>query len=1026
VDPLVAIAVACLAVAQLHARVGRDRGWPLEAVVLAGATTLAWLGVISIALGLLGWFRPVFVAEACFVVAVVAVSRRPRPASSAETQTATPFGGAVWLLLVLAVGAWLRTPPMPAPLAGHDQSTYRLRAEAQALQHSIEIHDPLLESMFRVPSDEGIVEDVIAAYRGPDDPKMEGWYEAPYRPGFYLRDAVLGRITPQFFHLHPAVLAVFELADSERGIRFATWLEGMLALLAFTAVARRLLGPRWSVLAVALVAFSPVAVWTHRNPLTEGMMGVFLWSAMLAWLRAEARAPSRTPDETERPVDAHLGAWLLGLATWIRGDAWVWGPLVALAAVLFARRPGHDRSPAIFALCLGVGGAVHAWTSYPYVHDEIARRLPAAWASPEVLAGGWLSLAIAGLLADVVGRRARRGSSRRGDKRPDHRIVARVLPLGLGLAALALITWWIQDTGHRPFSRLDAAPGALGLPFGLAAVAGGLVLAGSKSSVRGRMLWLLPIPLVTLWLFVPRSLPAVGLYYYGRYLVPVLLPCAAILATLVVKWIRGPDSGARSRHRVAAAVGLGLVASNSHVLARSVRTHMVEFDEAARVVEHLAAGIPRRAAMISGGEGWHAGFTFNQIGGALAMRHRVSVVPYRNREAAHAAALAMTPLPARPVYLLVNEASHHYTREDGTVVAGSDELLSAPLVATHIRHVELYTHLLTPDTDRAPVRVTRQALRASMIRLIRDDSTLHVFDLSTEQTAEAAGAPTRGLSHAGGGVCLDPRQPLRIPVRAALRESDVVDRDGPVEITIRGTRGSYAQTPRLKLFADGKRLVTASPGDERRARHTLGPILLPRAPEMLEIRGADAQASSVCLHGGVSEVWVAPPPRTASSMVPDENITATAFAAEDDFGMPYKFSHWAPGRALTRFRPGTRGMQVHALSMRMTRKRPLSFALAAIPAADAHDVIVTMTGSRLSPEARVELRIDGTVVERFDPPDRIRGSWQGPKTRLEGLPPAVSVELKLVGADAEDRLDVRDVAFFSVVDPRASTVVRTP
>jgi len=165
-------------------------------------------------------------------------------------------------------------------------------------------------------------------------------------------------------------------------------------------------------------------------------------------------------------------------------------------------------------------------------------------------------------------------------------------------------------------------------------------------------------------------------------------------------------------------------------------------------------------------------------------------------------------------------------------------------------------------------------------------------------------------------------------------------------------------------------------------------------------------------------------PRAAAA----QGSWARSFTPGIAFDHPFKISGWVSGRALSRFRPGSHpSPKVRALSLRMTPRRPIAFAPMTLPgsAGESLDIVVTTTKMRVSPNARVVLRIDGQKVQRFDPPDQRRRAWQGPKLRWTPSHGVIEVELSLEGDDDPDHyIDIRDVAFFATSEPIQPTVDR--
>jgi signal transduction histidine kinase len=219
-----------------------------------------------------------------------------------------------------------------------------------------------------------------------DDPWRRDHYDGAYRPGAYLGDREVGEVVPQFFHLHPMLLAVGGATfGPERATFVLPWLAALW--LACLACCARRLWPRgaWAVLAVALVVGSPLAIWTARTPLSENPMALFEWTAVLVALRLRDAA------ERER-VGGCLIAACLGLCALTRGNALLLLPLVLALAWLRPRGTTANEDGATQATYLLLGSllasiVMHAATTYPYMHDELLRQLPRARLGPLELVG---------------------------------------------------------------------------------------------------------------------------------------------------------------------------------------------------------------------------------------------------------------------------------------------------------------------------------------------------------------------------------------------------------------------------------------------------------------------------------------------------------------------------------------------------------------------------------------------------------------------------------------------------------------
>lgn len=1017
-------------------RVGRLE---LDAVVLASATWLAGVGVTTTLLAMLGRFDGASTsAVAGIAAALVWPWGRARPPGRAWTWRATR--AAAPLLAVVGLGLALRWPPSDHALGGRDQGTYTLRAQATLRTGELHVVDPVLAAAAGEVGRRSGPADLQGLYRRVDEPWRRDRYEAAYRPGFYLADLDAGLVRPQFLHLHPMLMATAGLVLGPSRVAGVVVIEALVSLLAVAAVARRLWprGP-WALGATALWAVAPLVVWVQRSPLSEGPAAVMTMAGLLAIVRAR---------DGERGELA-TAAVLLGSIAWIRGNGWLAAPVLLAAQWLVPRGDVEARRAGlVYAAMFGAAVLVHAPTTFPYLHDELLRQLPLdVPPTPATLVvvalGGVGAWATIGALLGASPRTASAVQAM-------GRAAPWVLTLALCTAMAAALALRPEPLG-APWSRLDPVGPLVGAPaLGLAALGLGRVLRRWPHAPAAAHAWLvglMGVGVVTVALYAQRNLPQLGLYYYGRYLVPELLPAILLLAVEGLRGVHaavtGPSRARRAIARaLAAAGGAGIGWSTAGVLVLHPVTRLHEFAGAERVVEHLAARLPHDAVVIAGGEGWHHGHTWNQVGGALALRHGITVLPYLTREAAYASLHellvgrpAATGQPAPPVFLLINEATKHHTRvpDDGGAagpVAAIDDLLPPPFVARRIELVEMLLDRLTPVTDGPPTRVTRDGLRMGLLRVEVDPARAAEVEAWRIVEASAAGwrsegpRPLRleGGDPRGGAPCLgDAPLDVTLPAEGGAG-------DGPVSLVLVSTPGTAALTAGWRLEIDGVAVTIDPPGLPPRERDTLGPIALRERPRALRVRGAEAEVPGArCPHGGLEQVRLLGPEasmlaRIAARREHDEGagVWATTFAPVRALGHPTQPVGWVSGRGLSRYRRGLpAATEVRGLSLVVGPDPPLRLPSAALPDGGTAplDVVLTLTETAVSPRARVWITIDGQTLPPVDPPDAREGSWQSPPLRWTPTAAAAEITVELRDAAAGDHVLVRDIGLFSRAAP---------
>lgn len=978
-----------------------------EALALLGALGLGALGLLAALLAVLGWFSaPAFSFTAiALAVLIWPWGQRPPPLTGRAPRAPVPG-----LVALLALAAVLRWPPIPADLGGRDQGTYVLRARHTLRTGRSELTDPVLARAGEEAPHRPGPGDILGLYHADRSPERAGRYEGAYRPGFYLARRDAGEVVPQFLHLWPSLLALFGLVFGPWAIGLAAPLAGVLAVLALWSLAARLWpGSPAPWLAAGLLALSPIAVWTSRTPLTEALTGLLLLAAALAVARAAGRPPPHRLGPGDDPE--LLAAALLGLAGFVRGNLWLAAP--ALLVVLWLRpEPGPRRmfAPTCLIGLLLASLALHVATTYPYLHDEFRRQLgPLAAISPAgALAVGALALATyLGLDAALARRRGR---------------VRAVPPALAGLAALAVAAYLALRAPGPPWSRLDPALPLLGAPLLVAAAAGLLAFARLRPPANVPAVWLLALatlPVTALALYSQRNLPQVGLYYYGRYLVPELLPAACLLAALALARLRSwmSDRPRLSRHArwVSLALGLGLLAAQALPYVRAPATRLQEFAGADRLIDDLAAEIPERAVVLAGGEGWHHVHVFSQLGGALALGRGRTVMPYRGREAAYAALheLLVAGPAARgeappPVFLLLDEATHPLRPAGaGAPLSVVDDLLPPPFVARPVALAALYLDRLTPVDDRIPDRVTRTDLRVALLEVRVDPARRAEVRAWRIEDGFAHGPdPLYLSSHTlrDGQVCLAPERPLAL---------DLPGEGGPGSLVLVAHPG--AAVPAFRVALDGAP-VALDPADDGppRARDTLGPIPFAAPPRRIEVWGSpQARADLPCPHGGLAEVRLLGPDRG-----PGEGLASAwtrTYSPPADLGHPVTPARFTAGRALSRLRPGPgRDHERDGPALVVRPGAPVTFPIEHVPNWQEVEIAVSLRDVRLSPAGRVVILDGAAPLVEVDPPDSHDGAWQSPPRRLSLSGPAPRLRVDVVDPERADaRVGLRDLVVFT-------------
>lgn len=995
-------------------------GVGLEAVVLVATGEIALLGIASTLLAAFDVFRPLTLLSTMLLLALVLWPWSIRSAPWAFRRPSWVAG--VFTLLLLVSGLALRLPFADYELAGRDQGTYTLRAHQALRTGGLLEHD---DALARAGRDAGVRSgpaDILGLYPRRHEDWRDGVYEAAYRPGWYLVDRDHGLVAPQFLHLHPMTMAWAGMVTTARYAWSILVIQAALTLLALWSIARRL-WPRepWPILAAGLLVVHPLAIWVHRTALSEVPAGLFFATATLAILRARSS-----------PASLDHAALFLGALAWTRGNGWLAAPILLAATWLTPHDVPNRRRPALVYATLVVAAVlVHAATSFPYLYDEFQRQFGLGRPSPGRLVVLTFVAAAAWLAIDELGfhRQPNTGARKLSKWAP-------FILGGLLIGGLGLHLWLRGGEVTRPYSRLDPAV----VIFGATTCA--LATVGLVSTLRrwtpGRRAadaWLVGLATVvtaTVWLYAPRNLPNLSLYYYARYLTPELLPVVCLLATQGVRAITLRLAGSRpafgTRRLLLArgfgwSAGVGLLVVTAAPLVLHPVTRLREFEGAGRVVELLGRLVPENAVVIAGGEGWHHGHTFNQVGGALAMRFGPSVLPYRTKEAAYATAYELLVLepeatgrPPPPVFLLLNEATHNLRLDPaGAPIAAIDDLLPPPFAIRRAWLFEQITDRLTPVWDRLPDRVTRDGLRMALFELEVDPDHPGERRIWIDDPALSIEGPHQPEQ---GRLCLSPDRDVVLTLPA--------DGYGPRSVVLVAAPGTASRNHEWLIEIDGEERSTRVPRATARARDTLGPWVLERPPIRLHLRGAEkAVRDAPCPHGGLVEIRILEPDRSA--LIDAESTRALTFAPDRDLGHPVEPTRWVPGGGLSRYRTGIApDPEIEGLSLVVTPDRPIRFAPVYVPELGRTPLrlVVTLTASHVSPDTRLVLRAQDRPIATIDPPDDRDGSWQS--DAIEWTPPrsVTRLSLELEGTnDPEARVLVRDLGLFS--EPDQDSVVQS-
>jgi len=246
-------------------------------------------------------------------------------------------------LLLAAASLTLTWPPGESILGGWDPGVYVHTAANLAREGTLRFHHPDLAEMS--------AEDAALLARN-----LHGIRE-PFAGMRLLPD---GRVSPQFYHAYPALLACAMKIGGLWAALAVNPLLNALALLAAYALGAGWTGSRrWGLAGMAALAVNPTQIWQARfctaEPLTQ-----FLLLSAFTLLRRWSHRPA------ERRMEAALAGAALGLAQLTRYDTLLLlAP--ALAALLWTGMERRYRAGLVTALGMVGLAALHAWWHQRFV-----------------------------------------------------------------------------------------------------------------------------------------------------------------------------------------------------------------------------------------------------------------------------------------------------------------------------------------------------------------------------------------------------------------------------------------------------------------------------------------------------------------------------------------------------------------------------------------------------------------------------------------------------------------------------------
>ncbi len=547
----------------------------------AGRFSAGWAWGAAVVAGLLAWR---------------AVRRRGEEPAAGKGNTRGLLAAGALALLALA----FTVPPSEFLLGGWDPGVYIHTASVLARDGALLPEAPDLAAM-------------DAERRALIGRQGQGAWE----PFLGMRMLPDGRLSPQFYHLYPVLMALVWPVGGARAALLVNPLLNSLAILLMYLWASRWVRPRWAFAAAVLLALNPAQVWQAGFGTAELLAQCLL----LAGLVATDRALSPPP---QRRLDALLAGAAFGLMMLAKYEAML---LVVPFSVglLAGLRERSQRGTLVLLLgmiaALGVHAMVHQIFFSPLYHPM------GDWVLPGLAAAGIAAILIgavawrnprqpAEVFPGAAGRRGLRLAAVAGFAvwvflawyvRPHLTVEGRVLTLFTRLDPGVDEAGWfgfLAGRNARNFWYLQALFGTAGLMAALAGV--GLLM------LRTRTVWRtawLAASVGVLVLLMTQISHEPFMMFVARRMVPVILPLLCVgVAALGDRCEEAakihPRRGVWAGLLVLALPLAGTIGGTAYLAAHR------EWPGLADWLDDLAAGIPRGAAVYSDAPGFAAPLRF--------------------------------------------------------------------------------------------------------------------------------------------------------------------------------------------------------------------------------------------------------------------------------------------------------------------------------------------------------------------------------------------------------------------------------
>lgn len=504
----------------------RELDW-VTGLFVASVSLVVLIGWVGVILASLGIFSLMALSIALLVITVIAIWLRwPVGMPSFGAPGFFDLG-----LIVLLLGcALVYFRPHEYVLGGTDAGTYVNMGATVARTGALVSEDPWTRLLSEYPS---------TTLR-----EQPPFFKSRYLQfvGWYIDDANASRLVPQFFPMHPTLIAVGISLAGLRGGLLTTPLWGVLSIAAVYLIGRKLFGGTVGLLAALLLASTPTQVFFSRYPTAEPLTTLLVFAGLLGFQNLWD-SPSASP------AWGAFGGATIGSAFLTRIDLPLVLVLIAGALVVCGRRDRWSPRWSVFTVTLGVF-STHALISallvnWPYTWNTYGSILRALLPLPTVIVAVLGSVVILGGFILVrarystVGRRVEQAF-----KSDWFRGFLTVLVVALSVYAYFLRPVVEPIRYYNPWPSTARVPilnhlnwvrlGWYLTPLGLALATLGL----AKMIWRGsfaRLGFFLAVGAVTTVQYVYKSfIPSYHIYMMRRY-VPIVVPMLMLYASVAVQ-----------------------------------------------------------------------------------------------------------------------------------------------------------------------------------------------------------------------------------------------------------------------------------------------------------------------------------------------------------------------------------------------------------------------------------------------------------------------------------------------------------